>query len=134
MKRRIASTALLIVGVLIALGAYGHGFLGRKHIDVELAKFPIASNVYTMLYVVWYFTSACFLLFGLIAIAAWREERRGRTALLPVVGTIGVLFLATGIGGMIYRNGDPFMATFIVEGGVLLLAALALAPRPARPT
>ncbi|HXD22419.1 MAG TPA: hypothetical protein VN613_03605 [Gemmatimonadaceae bacterium] len=129
MIRRLASAALLVAGVLITLGAYGHGLMGRKHIDVELDKFAIAPNVYTMLYVVWYFVSGCMLLFGVTVIAAWVQERKGRTALLPVAGMIGSLYLATGVGGMIYRNGDPFMAVFIVEGGTLLCAALVLRRR-----
>lgn len=129
MKHRTASAALLVVGVLITLGAYGHGFMGRKNIDVELDKFAIAPNVYTMLYVVWYFVSGCMLVFGLTVVAAWAQQRKGRTALLPVAGMIGALYLATGVGGMIYRNGDPFMAVFIVEGGTLLCAALVLRRR-----
>jgi hypothetical protein len=128
MKRRIASAALLATGVLITLGAYGHGFMGRRNVDAELGKFAIATNVFTMLYVVWYFVSGCMLLFGVTVIAAWMQQRKGRTALLPVAGLIGVLYLAAGVGGMIYRKGDPFMAVFIAEGGVLLAAAAALAP------
>jgi len=131
MTRRVASAAFLVTGVLITLGAYGHGFVGRRHIDVELDKFAIAPNVYTMLYVVWYFVSGCMLLFGLTVIAAWVQRRKGQLALLPVTGLIGLLYLFTGVGGMIYRNGDPFMATFIVEGGVLAAASVALA-RPAK--
>ncbi|MFI5232036.1 MAG: hypothetical protein ACHQSE_05925 [Gemmatimonadales bacterium] len=57
------------------------------------------------------------------------QERKGKTALLPVTGLIGLLFLLTGIGGMMYRHGDPFMATFVVEGGVLLAASAALTRR-----
>ncbi len=129
MTRRIASVALLAMGVLITLGAYGHGFMGRRNIDVELDKFAIASNVYTMLYVVWYFVSGCMLLFGLTVIAAWVQQRKGKIALLPVTGLIGILYFLTGVSGMIYRNGDAFMAVFIVEGGVLAAASAALARR-----
>jgi hypothetical protein len=129
MTRRIASVALLVMGVLITLGAYGHGFIGRRTIDVELDKFAIASNIYTMLYVVWYFVSGCMLLFGLTVIAAWVQQRKGKIALLPVTGLIGILYLLTGVGATIYRNGDPFMVTFIIEGGVLAAASVALARR-----
>jgi hypothetical protein len=125
--RKFMSGALLFMGVVLTLGAYGHGFLGRKNIDVELDKFAIAPNVYTMLYVVWYFVSGCMLLFGLTIIAAWIQQRKGGIALLPVTGSIGVLYALTGVGGMIYRHGDPFMATFIVEGVVLLAASVYLA-------
>ena len=126
------SGALLFMGVLLTLGAYGHGFMGRKNLDLELDKFAIAPNVYTMIYVVWYFVSGSMLLFGLTIIAAWVQQRRGKVALLPVTGTIGVLYALTGIGGMIYRHGDPFMATFIVEGVVLIGLSAGLARTPAQ--
>ena len=62
-------------------------------------------------------------------IEAWTQQRRGKLALLPVTALIGILYFLTGVGGMIYRNGDPFMATFVVEGGVLAAASVALARR-----
>jgi hypothetical protein len=130
MTRKIMSGALLFMGLLLTLGAYGHGFMGRKNIDVELDKFAIAPNVYTILYVVWYFASGCMLVFGLTIIAAWFQQRKGKVALLPVTGAIGVLYALTGVGGMIYRHGDPFMATFVIEGAVLLALSMALARTP----
>ncbi len=42
----------LTVGVFIGLGAVGHSFTGRLAVDAQLAKFPIASNLRTMLCVV----------------------------------------------------------------------------------
>lgn len=124
--RRIASVVLLVVGVLIALGAYGHGFVGRLNIDMELAKFPIGTNVYTMLYVVWYFVSGCMLLFGAAVIWSWFQLRRGRRHVLFITYLVGALYIAVGAGGMIYRNGDRFMSTFIILGLLVVLASAVL--------
>jgi hypothetical protein len=132
MKEKIFSTILLVVGVLITLGAYGHGFKGRLGIDAELNKFPIASNVYTMLYVVWYFVSGCFLVFGITVISAWSRFRKGDHSLAGVTNLIGALFFATGVGGIIYRHGDPFMTVFITEGALLLISTFVLAGREVR--
>ena len=44
---------------------------------------------------------------------------------------IGILYAASGAGGMIYRNGDPFMATFLVEGLAVLALSIGLARLPA---
>jgi len=129
--RRVASALYLILGFVIALGAYGHGFMGRRNIDVELDKFTIAPNVYTMLYVVWYFVSGCMLLFGVTIIWSWLRQRRGERQLLFVSYLIGLLYLASGVGGMIYRNGDRFMGTFVIEGALLLAATYVLGRAPA---
>jgi hypothetical protein len=80
-----------------------------------------------MLYVVWYFVSGCMLLFGITIVWTWYRLRSGRDASLFVVSLIGVLYVAVGIGGMIYRHGDSFMGAFIVLGGLLLASAWQLA-------
>jgi CHASE2 domain-containing sensor protein len=131
--RRVFSALFLCVGVAIALGAYGHGFVGRLNIDRELDKFPIAASVYTMLYVVWYFVSGCMLLCGATVLWAWFQLQRGNRAAMPLVYLISALYLAVGIGGFVYRHGDPFMTVFITLGGLLLLSSLALdRPRAGR--
>ena len=123
MTRRIASIIYLLLGVVIALGAYGHGFKGRIGLDTELAKFAIAENVYTMIYVVWYFVSGSMLLFGLTIMMSWARLRRGDRSLVPTVHLIGVLGIRRrGIGGYMYRHGDPFMVFFLVLGVLLLLS------------
>ena len=136
MVRKVASAVFLLVGIAIALGAYGHGFVGRLGVDAELAKVQIAPSIFKMLYVVWYFRSGCMLVFGATIIWAWRKVRRGETALVPIVCLIGALYVTAGVGGMIYRDGDPFMATFIVLGGLLLVTTFVLTrrhPAPRRP-
>lgn len=120
MTRKLASAVFLVVGIVIGLGAYGHGFVGRLAIDAELDKFPIARDQYTMLYVVWYFLSGCMLLFGITVVGSWVRLRRGDRSLVGVSQLIGALYLLSGVSGMIYRHGDPFMSLFIVLGALLL--------------
>jgi hypothetical protein len=125
MLRRLSSYVFVIVGILIGLGAFGHGN-AVKNVHAAIDRFPIDPNVSTMLYVVWYFVSGCMLLFGATIVWCWFRLRAGDTSSLGVPLLIGVLYLAVGVGGMIYRHGDPFMATFIVLGGLLLASSLAL--------
>ncbi len=124
--RRVASVVLLLVGVVIGLGAFGPSFMGRLVVDGELDKFPIAGDVYSMLYVVWYFVGGCMLLFALIIALAWFGQRSGEASLLLVTALIGGLYLCAGVGGMVYRHGDLFMPAFILEGALLLVCSLVL--------
>ncbi len=124
--RRAASVVFLLVGATIGLGAFGHSFMGRLVVDGELDKFPIARDVYTMLYVVWYFVGGCMLLFAVVIALAWFRQKRGQPSLLLVTALIGTLYLGTGVGGMVYRHGDPFMSVFILEGALLLVCSLLL--------
>ena len=127
MAKRIASIVFLLDGIMIALGAYGHGFKGRLGLDAELAKFAMATNVSTMIYVVWYFVSGCMLLFGVTALIAWVRLRRGDRSLMPVIYMIAAVYTAAGYGGYVYRNGDPFMVFFIVLGTLLAISGWVLA-------
>jgi hypothetical protein len=126
--RRLFLVILPLAGVLIGLGALGHSFGGRRHVDAELAKYPLDPNVGTMLYVVWYFVGGCMALFGIVIIRAWYRLRQGKHASLFVVGLIGLLYFATGLGGFIYRHGDPFHLFFVALGALLLLSNLVLSP------
>ncbi len=124
--KRVASAMLLLVGVFITLGAYGHSFLGRLAVDAQLDKSSVAWDVYSMLYVTWYFVGGAMLLFGLTIFLALFRLRRGDRSLLVATALIGVLYLGTGLGGMVYRHCDPFMSVFIVEGTLVLGCSLVL--------
>jgi phosphotransferase system glucose/maltose/N-acetylglucosamine-specific IIC component len=125
MWRRLSSYVFLVVGILIGLGAFGHGYAVRN-VHAAIDRFPIDPHVSTMLYVVWYFVSGCMLLFGVAIVWSWDRLRAGDTGSLRVPFLIGALYIAVGVGGMIYRHGDSFMATFIVLGGLLLASTWAL--------
>ena len=125
MLKTLSSYVFLIDGILIGLGAFGHGN-AVKNVHAAIDQFPIDPNVSTMLYVVWYFVSGCMLLFGVTILWTWYRVRWGRDTSLFVVSLIGVLYVAVGIGGMIYRHGDSFMGMFIVLGGLLLASGAQL--------
>jgi O-antigen/teichoic acid export membrane protein len=125
MTRKIFLWLLLPTGIFIGLGALGHT-LAVSHIHKALDKFPIDPNPGSMIYVVWYFLSGCFLLFGLSIVWVWMCARRGDTKPLFIAILIGLLYLAGGIGGMTYRHGDPFMWMFIVPGSLLLICSFVL--------
>jgi len=127
LARGTLSAVYLAMAALMIAGAYGHGFVGRKVIDAELARYPIDEGVYTMLYVVWYFVSGCMLLFGIAAIWAWLQARRGESRPMFVVYLIAALYIVSGIGGLIYRHGAAFHYVFIVQGALLGLCGYALA-------
>ncbi|HMF98745.1 MAG TPA: hypothetical protein VKE96_30805 [Vicinamibacterales bacterium] len=35
---------------------------------------------------------------------------------------VGIVYVGIGAFGLVYRNGDPFMAMFVVPGGLLLIS------------
>ncbi len=121
MPRRLASYVFLAVSVVIGLGAFGHGSSVRN-IHAGIDPFPLDAKVSTILYIVWYFVSGCMLVFGSTLIWMWLRLRAGEPHSLFVAYLIGALYLATGVGGMIYRHGDAFMAFFGLLG-ILLLAS-----------
>ena len=65
MLRKLMSGALAITGLLIALGAFGHSFMGRKALDAGLAHVPLDLHTHKLIYLVWYFCGGCMLVFGL---------------------------------------------------------------------
>lgn len=121
MLKQLSSYVFLIIG----LGAFGHGNAVRN-VHAAIDHFPIAPNVSTMLYVVWYFVSGCMLAFGAMIVWTWFRLRAGDDGPLPIALLIGALYVVVGAGGMIYRHGDPFMGFFILLGGLLLASSLGL--------
>lgn len=135
MIRKIISSALALTGLLMGLGAFGHSFMGRRALDVGLARAALDAHTEKLIYLVWYFTGGCMLVFGLLVIAgawrAWRGERRG----LSAVGLIGLFYLLTGVLSLSYMK-EPFWSVFVVLGALALVCSLTLAAmsRPAQPT
>lgn len=124
--RRLLSIVLFAMGILIGLGGLAHSFLGRLAVDAEISKFPIAFDVNSMLYVVWYFVGGCMLFFGIIIVWACFRCWKGDATLLPVAGLIGGLYVAIGLGGFFYRHHDPFMLMFFAEGALVIVCSIGL--------
>jgi len=119
MLKRLASIVFLLDAVAIGLGAFGHG-LAVRDLHAAIDQFPIEADMHSMLYVVWYFVSGCMFAFGLLLVWVWRRVRAGDARPLAAATVIGVLYVAIGVFGLVYRHGDPFMAVFVVLGGLLL--------------
>ena len=81
MTRKIASAALALTGLLICLGAFGHSFVGRRTLDVGLARVTLDAHTGKLIYLLWYFSGGCMLVFGIMVMAsawrAWRGEPGG---------------------------------------------------------
>ena len=97
MLKRAASVVFLLVGVVIGLGAFGHGSAASQ-VHAAIDQFPIDHHIHSTLYIVWYFVSGCMMVFGITIIWIWLRVRSGDTALLFAAIPIGILYLATGIG------------------------------------
>jgi hypothetical protein len=117
--KTLASTVFLIDSLIIGAGAFGHGFQAR-HVHEVLDPFPIDSDLGSMIYVVWYFVSGCMLTFGITLVWVWQRLRSGDTRPWFAAMLIGLLYVAIGVFGLVYRRGDPFMAFFVLLGAVLL--------------
>jgi hypothetical protein len=125
MLRTIASYLFLIDSLVIGLGAFGHGSAVRN-IHAGIDHFPLDAKTSTIIYIVWYFVSGCMLVFGATLVRIWLRLRAGEADSFYVAYLIGALYLATGVGGMIYRQGDAFMAFFALLGALLLASSYVL--------
>jgi hypothetical protein len=136
MLRKFGSSLLALTGLLIAIGAFGHSFMGRKALDAGLASMPLDAHTYKLIYLVWYFCGGCMLAFGVLVIwSAW-EVTRGERGPLFASGLVGIFYLLTGALSLAYMH-EPFWGVFVVLGGFALmlsaLLALAGAGQPAGP-
>ena len=123
--RTLASALFLLDSLIIGLGAFGHG-LQAGPLHQALDPFPIEPDMHSMIYVVWYFVSGCMLAFGVTLLWVWQRLRRGDNRPWFAAVVIGVLYVGIGVFGLIYRNGDPFMAFFVALGAVLLASGYVL--------
>jgi hypothetical protein len=123
--KTISSTVFLIVSVIIGLGAFGHGYSGRR-VHEAIDQFPIDPVIQQTIYVVWYMASGTMLTFGVILVWIWFRLRAGDVSSLFVAYAIGVLHIIFGVCALIYRRGDPFWLLFIVLGALLVGSSFVL--------
>jgi hypothetical protein len=124
-KRTVYSVIYWIAGVLIALGAFGHGIGGARNVRAAFAAVPLDPHVASVIWVVWYWVSGVMLLFGALALWAWFAARRGGRDVLVVPIVIAVFYMLTGaVTSAVER--DAFWLLFLVEGVLLLGATLGL--------
>ena len=63
-RTKVLTAVYWITGLLIGLGAFGHGFMGVKPVRAALAAVTIPANIRGVIWIVWYFVSGCMLVFG----------------------------------------------------------------------
>jgi hypothetical protein len=125
MLRKFSWYVFLTVGIVIGLGAFGHGYSAAK-VHEAIDQFPIERPIYQTLFVVWYMTSGVMLAFGTIIVWIAVRVRSGDPSSLFVARIIGVLYFVFGIAALVFRHGDPFWALFIVLGALLVSTSMVL--------
>lgn len=125
MKTRILTAVYWIIGIVIGLGAFGHGFVGVKPVRAALATVNLPSDIREVIWIVWYFVSGAMIVFGGLIIGAWFAARRGRPQVLWVPIVIALFYLIFSILAYTYQN-NSFWLLFAAEGALLLVATLGL--------
>lgn len=125
MKRRVFTFVFWFIGLVIGLGAFGHGFIGVIPVRTALNAAHIPPDVLEVIWIVWYFVSACMLLFSGLIIGAWMAARRGQVAALTIPAVIAVFYMAVGIASYAYQH-NPFWLQFTIEGALLFIATWGL--------
>ncbi|HKT30998.1 MAG TPA: hypothetical protein VJS89_00730 [Gammaproteobacteria bacterium] len=125
MSRKLNAVLLALTGLLIALGAFGHSFLGRKTLDTGLARVALDAHTDKLVYLVWYFCGGCMLVFGLLVIAGACRAWRGENRWLPVAALIGIFYLLVGALSLAYMR-EPFWSVFVILGGLTLIFSFML--------
>lgn len=125
MKRQVYSVIYWIAGLLIALGAFGHGIGGARNVRTAFAASTLDPGVASIIWVVWYWVSGAMLLFGALALWAWFAARRGSRDVLVVPIVIALFYMITGAVTTAVER-DAFWLLFLVEGALLFVSAFAL--------
>jgi hypothetical protein len=132
--RRIAAALYWIAAITIALGAYGHGFVGVKPTRAAIEASSLDSHTVHVIWIVWYFVSGAMLAFGMLLFWAWPGFKPGAVSRAAAAWVIGALYLITGIAAYLYSGGEPFWLLFLVQGVMVLGSTAVLSAKgPARP-
>ena len=122
---RVSWYVFLIVGIIIGLGAFGHGY-SVSQVHKAIDQFPIESAMHQTLYTVWYFVSGAMLTFGVTIVWIAFRLRAGDSSSVFSAFLIGVLYFIFGAWAFIYSHGDHFALLFVGLGALLVGSSLAL--------
>ena len=124
MQHKILTAVYWAIGLLIGLGAFGHGFVGVKPVRAALATVDLPADIREVIWIVWYFVSGFMFLLGGLILWVWFAARRNPDVYL-VSNAIALFYIAAGIASFVYQH-NPFWLLFPVEGTLLLIATLGL--------
>jgi hypothetical protein len=117
--RKLVSSVLLLIGIAIALGGFGHSLGAGRRVEAALVAHGLPDEISKLVLVVWHFAGGCMVVLGILVIRHWLHVRnRGRApAFVPLL--IAIFYLCFGGCALAYSKG-PFFTVFIVLGGLLL--------------
>jgi len=120
MTRIIATVLYWLAAVTIALGAFGHGFLGVKPVEAAVAASTLPADIVGVIWIVWYFVSGTMIVCGSILFWAWPAINAGSTARSGAAYIIGVFYAATGVACYLYSGREPFWLLFFFQGVIVI--------------
>ena len=126
MARVLLAALYWLAAITIALGAFGHGFLGIRPVETAIAASNLPPDIVTVLWMVWYFVSGTMVVFGAVLFWAWPGLRAGAPSRVGAALIVGVFYVLTGISCFIYSGRDPFWLLFLVQGAIVIGTAPAL--------
>jgi len=124
--RRVAAVLYWLAAVTIALGAFGHGFVGIVPIRNAFEVLALPPEVMRVLWVVWYFVSACMLFFGALLAWAWPRLEAGASSRSGAALATGILYVVTGVASFLYTGEDPFWLLFVAQGALVIGSTVVL--------
>jgi len=125
-KRAIAAACYWLAAVTIALGAFGHGFVGVKPTRVAIEASPLDSHTVHVIWIVWYFVSGAMIAFGLLLFWAWSGLRSGPDSRSVAALIVGAQYAITGITAYLYSGGERFWLLFLAQGVLVIGSTLVL--------
>jgi amino acid transporter len=124
--RKLVSSVLLLIGIAIALGGFGHSLgAGGRRVEAALVAHAVPDEISKLVLVVWHFAGGGMVVLGILVIRHWLQVRKGARAPAFVPLLIAIFYLCFGGCALAYSKG-PFFAVFIVLGGLLLACTLLL--------
>lgn len=124
--RTIAAAFYWIAAITIALGAFGHGFLGIKPVEAAIAATTLPPDIVRVIWIVWYFVSGCMVIFGGLLFWAWAAIRIGSSSRSAIAFIVGGFYAVTGIACYVYTRADPFWLLFLIQGAIVIGSTLVL--------
>ena len=127
--RIIATVLYWLAAVTIALGAFGHGFLGIKPVEAAVAASTLPADIVGVIWIVWYFVSGTMVVCGAILFWAWPAIKSGSTTRSGAAFIIGIFYTVTGIACYLYSGREPFWLLFLFQGATVIGTTLVLRDR-----
>jgi hypothetical protein len=123
--QKLASSILLIVGIAMALGGFGHSLGGVGQVKAALIAHAVPHDISQLVLIVWHFAGGSMIVLGVLVIRFWFQRRRRMSVPVFAPLLIAIFYLAFGGWALAYSN-KRFFLVFVVLGAVLLACTLLL--------